>query len=214
MIKTWKIFAILCMIAFCAGCSKNDDQNGEGIIPVVKNRVEGCAEKGPFLIGSKVTLYELDTNLKQTGKNIFKTETINENGDFSFDSKMELLCQYAELEINGCFYNEVKDERSASQITLSAFVDLSGDSKVNVNILTHLEFKRVKNLVATGLSFDEAKKQAKQELLKVFYITQETKNPENISLTDGDEDAAILLAISSICFMTKVKRNLANSWLS
>lgn len=201
--KTWKVFAILLMITFCTGCSKEDDQAGDGGIPVVKTNVNGSVEKGPFLTGSKVTLYELDTSLRQTGKNIFKTETTNDNGDFSFDTKMELTSQYAELEINGYFYNEVKDERSTSQITLSALADLSGDSEINVNILTHLEFKRVKNLVASGMRFDEAKKQAKQELLKVFYITLEIKNSENISLTDADENASVLFAISSILLYDK-----------
>lgn len=201
--KTWKAFVILLMIAFCTGCSKEDDQAGGGGIPVVKTNVNGSVEKGPFLTGSKVTLYELDTSLRQTGKNIFKTETTNDNGDFSFDTKMELASKYAELEINGYFYNEVKDERSTSQITLSALADLSGDSEINVNILTHLEFKRVKNLVASGMRFDEAKKQAKQELLKVFYITLEIKNSENISLTDGDENASVLFAISSILLYDK-----------
>lgn len=203
MMKTWKAFAILLMVVFCVGCSKEDGQTNGGVIPVTKSNVTGSVEKGPFLTGSRVTLYELDTHLNPTGKNIFKTETINDNGDFSFDTKMELASQYAELEINGYFYNEVKDERSTSQITLSALADLSGDSKINVNILTHLESKRVKNLVAGGMRFDEAKKQAKQELLNVFFITQEIKNTENISLTDGDENASVLFAISSILLYDK-----------
>lgn len=148
-------------------------------------------------------MYELDNELKQTGKNIFTTGTINENGDFIFERKMELVSQFVELEISGFFYNEVTGEISSSSITLNALADVSGKSKVNVNIITHLVYKRIKNLVSDGLSFSDAQKQAHKELLKVFRITKEVKNSDDISLTDGTEDAAVLLAISAVLLHNK-----------
>lgn len=191
------------MILFAA-CSKSDEGTplSEGNA-IVKNSIGGKIEKGPFLTGSKITLYELNKDLKQTGKNIFKTETTNDNGDFFFDSKMELSSPFVEFEINGYFYNEVTGLRSNSQITLNALADITNKNKVNVNILTHLEFKRIKKLVTDGLSFSNAQKQAQQELLKVFHINKEVKNSEDIGLTDGTEDAAVLLAISSILLYDK-----------
>lgn len=179
------------------GCSEKD----EGIES--KHNVNGTIEKGPFLTGSKVTLYELDENLNQTGKN-FRTETINDKGDFTF-SEIALSSQYVELEISGYFYNEVNGRRSSSQINLNAITDLSGEENVNVNILTHLEFKRVKALMKQGNSFSNAKKVAEKELLKIFHITTDFKNPEKISLTDGDENAAMLLAISSVLLYNKTE---------
>lgn len=188
------------MIGLCISCSSNEDELTGGVTlkPTLKTKVEGMIEKGPFLTGSKVTLYELGADLKQTGKNIFKTETVDDNGSFAFDSRMELSSQYVELEISGYFYNEMKGRRSDSQITLNAIADISGKDNVNANILTHLEYKRVKVLVSKGSSFENAKKQAKQELLKNFCITTEIKTPDNISFTDGDENASILLAVSAI----------------
>lgn len=53
--------------------------------------------------------------------------------------------QYAELETNGYFYNETEGEESRAPITLNALVDLSEKGMVNVNLITHLEFGRVKN---------------------------------------------------------------------
>lgn len=195
----WNTFIVLLTISLLWGCSKEEEKGGG--TKLEKSNVNGSIEKGPFLTGSKVTLYELDENLEQTGKN-FKTETINDKGNFSFP-KMSLSSQYVELEISGYFYNEIEGDKSDSQITLNAITDLSSKEKVNVNILTHLEYKRVKALVAEGKSFSEAKKQAEKELLKVFYIAKEIESPENISLTDGNENAAVLLAISSIVLYDK-----------
>jgi tetratricopeptide (TPR) repeat protein len=66
-----------------------------------------------------------------------------------------------------------------------------------------LVYKRIKNLVSEGLSFSVAQKQAHNELLKVFSITKDIKNADDICLEDGDEDAAVLLAISSVLLYEK-----------
>ena len=200
-----KITSILFLALIIAACSKSgeDIPNIDEVNPIVKSKLTGKIEKGPFLTGSKITLYELDRDLNPTGKNIFKTETTNNKGDFIFDSKMELLTQFVELEISGYFYNEVTGVRSTSPITLNALADVSGKSKVNVNIITHLVYKRIKNLVSEGLSFSVAQKQAHKELLKVFSITKDIKNADDICLEDGDEDAAVLLAISSVLLHDK-----------
>jgi hypothetical protein len=195
-----KITSILFLALIIAACSKSDEVN---LNPIVKSTLTGKIEKGPFLTGSKITLYELDKDLKPTGKNIFKTETTNNKGDFIFDSKMELSSQFVELEISGYFYNEVTGKISSSPIMLNALADVSGKNKVNVNIITHLVYKRIKNLVSEGLSFSVAQKQAHNELLKVFSITKDIKNADDICLEDGDEDAAVLLAISSVLLYEK-----------
>src|SRR5690554_4073221 len=200
-----KFTSILFLAFIILACSKSGDDisNQEEIKAVVKSTLTGKIEKGPFLTGSKVTLYELEGALKQTGQNIFKTETSNDNGEFLFDSKMELSSQFVELEISGYFYNEVTGNRSSSQITLNALADVSSKNKVNVNIITHLVYKRIKKIVSEGLSFQDAQKQAQRELLNNFLITTEVKNSDDISLTDGNKDSAILLAISAILLYDK-----------
>jgi len=200
-----KLTSILFLALFIAACSKSgeDIPNVDNAKPIVKSTISGKIEKGPFITGSKITLYELDNELKQTGKNIFTTGTINENGDFIFERKMELVSQFVELEISGFFYNEVTGKISSSPITLNALADVSVKDKVNVNIITHLVYKRIKNLVSDGLSFSDAQKQAHKELLNVFHITKEVKNSDDISLTDGTEDAAVLLAISAVLLYDK-----------
>lgn len=194
-----KLFLSVITLVFSAAmisCS-SDDSGEEGPKPIEKSKVSGIIEKGPFVQGSKVTLYELENNLSQTGKS-FKTQTNSDLGAFSFDSPIQLNSQFVELETSGYFYNEVKGELSTSQITLNALSNVASRNAVNVNLITHLEYGRVKKLVRDGQSFSDAKKQAERELLSCFAITDEINVPEGVSVTDNNRNSAILLAISTI----------------
>ena len=63
------------------------------------------------------------------------------------------------------------------EYTLYAITDLDSRDSVNINLLTHLEFDRVRKLVRDDkLSFAEAKKQAEKELFEIFHITMEKSN--------------------------------------
>lgn len=198
----FRLLAVLPLAALLLTACSGSDSEGTAEQPTVKQNVRGTIEKGPFVQGSKVTLYDLDNQLAQTGKS-YSTNTRSDLGDFDFGNAVELSSRYAELETSGFFYNECDSSLSKAQITLKALADVSGKSKVNVNLLTHLEYARVKYLVSGGKSFADAKKQAERELLKVFAITDEIATPESVSITDGDKDASILLAISSVMLYNK-----------
>ena len=193
--------AIYLAVLLVLSCSGNDD-DGEGKQHVTKQDVHGFIEKGPFVQGSKVTLYDLDGQLGQTGKS-YSTNTSSNLGNFDFGSPIDLSSSYAEFETNGFFYNECNSRLSKAQITLKAIADVSAKSDINVNLLTHLEYARVKFLVKNGKTFGESKRQAERELLKVFAISSEIANPENISITDNNNNASILLAISSVMLYNK-----------
>uniref|UniRef100_A0AB33J110 RagB/SusD family nutrient uptake outer membrane protein n=1 Tax=Prevotella sp. GTC17254 TaxID=3236794 RepID=A0AB33J110_9BACT len=185
------------------GNGDGGNNSGDSSKPAVsKTDVKGIIEKGPFVQGSKVTLYDLNDQLVQTGKS-YTTNTRSDLGDFEFDSAIELSSRYAEFETSGFFYNECDSSLSKAQITLKALADVSANSKVNVNLLTHLEYARVKHLVKGGMAFAEAKKQAERELLKVFAIKDDISSPENISIADGNKNASVLLAISSVMLYGK-----------
>jgi hypothetical protein len=84
-------------------------------------------------------------------------------------------------------------------MTLYALSDLSDKSSVNVNILSHLEYQRVENLVSNGSSFKEAKEQAEAEILKIFSFNKSNIQPsESLNITKDGDDNAILLALSLI----------------
>ena len=158
-----------------------------------KAAVSGVSQKGPFLNNSSVTLYELGSNLVQTGRSFHGTT--DEKGGFEIKG-IELASPYALLKADGFYRNEVTGENSSAPITLYAIADMGGKSSANVNILTHLEYYRVQEL-AKGRSLAEAKKQALGEILAVFGIDGSGfKGSEEMSVFGtGDADAA-LLAIS------------------
>ena len=178
------------LIFILHSCDKED-------VPLVKDKLTGFVQKGPFINGTSIALYELDKNLIQTGRN-FSSQIIDNSGTFEIPS-IELSSPYAELKADGFYYNEVLGETSAAQLTLYALTDLSDRENVNVNILTHLEKRRVEYLIASGLSFNEAKDQAQQEILEIFEISKEDIGvSETLDISKEGEDNAILLAISII----------------
>ena len=157
--------------------------------------ISGFAQKGPFLKGSSVTLYELDgTTFAQTGKT-FKGEVVSDRGEFSISGITDPI-RYALLEVSGYYRNEVTGTKSGEKITLNALVDFSSREKANINVLTHLEYKRVVYLVNTGKDFSAAKKQAEEEILKAFDIADKLDLAENLSIFADKDGNTALLALS------------------
>lgn len=191
-IFTWLMASILSLSLVSCG----DDEGECGAKPISKSQLSGKVEKGPFVQGSEVTIYELTAGLAQTGKS-FRSQTDNYLGEFNLNTAMDLVSPYIELSVSGYYYNEVKGNFSGP-ITLRAVADITNRSSVNVNLLTHLERGRVLKLIQQGMSFGEAKKQADRELMAVFAITDKVSNPEDISIADNNDNAGILLAISTI----------------
>lgn len=158
---------------------------------VKKEIFSGYAQKGPFVIGSSVTILELDEHLNQTGKTYFTTISNNLG---SFEQKnIELVSNYVELKADGYYFNEVSGELTGP-ITLYALVDIADINSANVNVLTHLEKPRVEYLVKKGMNFADAKEQAQQEILAIFDFKPTQTSSEILNLTDD----AMLIAISCI----------------
>lgn len=194
-----KIFIAAIATAFTlASCSSE----GDGPEGPRSQQILGHIEKGPFVQGSEVTLTDLNKDLSQSGKS-YTTNTTSDLGSFDFGQTLDLSSGLVELKTSGYFYNECTDSLSISQITLKAIANTDGAANLNVNLLTHLEYARVKYLVKSGKSFKQAKEQAESEILKSFAITDKIASPEKVSLTDCDKNANILLAISSIMLYDK-----------
>lgn len=165
-------------------------------VVAVKNKsISGVSQKGPFVTGSTVKLYELDgKTFAQTGKS-FSGKITSDDGKFSVSS-VSLASQYASLEATGYFRNEVTGEKSKGTITLNALTDLSDRKNVNINLLTHLEYERVLHLIESGINFTAAKKQAEAEILNAFGIKGEFANSEDLDIFGKGDDNAALLAFS------------------
>lgn len=182
-----------------ASCSESNEATGEKevFIPTV-HIVKGKVEKGPLVRGSQIDMRTLDQYMVPTG-NSYTATIENNTGDFNFGS-LKVNTPYAKLTADGYFFNEVDGKLSTGTIKLDAIVDLSDNSTVNVNVLTHLKSKRINHLIANeGKTFKEADEQAQRELLAQFGLQgYATKDASKFSITSGDDAAGALIAVSSL----------------
>lgn len=171
-------------------------ENGTDEITPQTYNISGVVEKGPFVRGSTISIQPLNEKMQSLGT-LYNTTIKNNAGEFSFGSQ-EFLMPYAELTADGYFFNEVKGELSAGILRLRSVVNLSNSSTINVNILTHLKYPRILNLISQGVTFDHANKQAQMELLTAFGLQKYAGKTDasQFSITSGNDEAAVLTAIS------------------
>ncbi|SHL07800.1 fibrobacter succinogenes major paralogous domain-containing protein [Fibrobacter sp. UWH4] len=178
---------------------------------VVKNRsILGVAQKGPFMFGSPVYLRELtEDSLKYTGM-VYEDEVSSNKGDFVIPN-VSLLSPYACVEVHGQYRNEITGEYSRDSISLFALTDLKTAlsdekneprNKVNVNLLTHLEYSRALYLVRKGYSVYAAKKQADQEIMTAFELPTTVKYSENLSVFEDSQDDNMNYANASLMVLS------------
>lgn len=160
--------------------------------------LSGYVQKGPFINGTAITVSELDKKLVTTGKN-FTTQIADNKGSFSLKG-IKLKSNFVQLQADGFYFDEVKGEKSAAQLTLFALSDVEDVSSINANLLSHMERTRVIYLMQEEeKTFAEAKQQAQQEILAIFGIArEEMQKSELLDISQNGEDNAILLAISAV----------------
>lgn len=195
ILKKAVVIVTIGMMAMLQSCSSNDDL--DGYTPTNFN-VGGKVEKGPFVRGTAIQMQPLDADLDETGESFTSTITDNE-GTFTFGSKL-LKSPYVKLSASGYYFNEVTGELSKGTLALNAVANLQNAADVNLNILSHLKYQRVMDLVAKdGKSFKEANNQAQEEVLKTFGLEKYAKTDVNhFSITSGTDEAAALIAVSSL----------------
>lgn len=195
ILKKAVVVVTIGMMAMLQSCSSNDDL--DGYTPTNFN-VGGKVEKGPFVRGTAIQMQPLDADLDETGESFTSTITDNE-GTFTFGSKL-LKSPYVKLSASGYYFNEVTGELSKGTLALNAVANLQNAADVNLNILSHLKYQRVMDLVAKdSKSFKEANNQAQEEVLKTFGLEKYAKTDVNhFSITSGTDEAAALIAVSSL----------------
>lgn len=212
------LIVLLLITGLLHSCSKESDPQIEKEVNQTIN-LSGHVEKGPFVRGATITAYELTKNLASTGKS-YKSELLNNIGEFSFP-KIESTADYLELTANGYYFNENSGQLSKSTIALNAIINAKSNSDISVNVLTHLEQKRVKYLINKDVSFQNAKNQARKELFDAFFISgiDNEITSEQITLTKNGKSSTALLGISSLLLklsdnndaqLTELLSNLSN----
>ena len=188
-------------------------------IAISLDEVSGATQKGPFLMGSKVLVREMEDGrtLTQTG-NSFNGKILNDKGEFRINARM-LVSQYVMLETTGYYRNEVTGKNSNSELTLFAIADVNDRNIVNVNLLTHLEYERVIYLVTQKkMKVKAAKKQAQKEVFALLDIDAASfLNSEDLNIAGSSDGDGALLAFSvmfqgnrSVADLTALLQTVAN----
>ncbi len=195
----------LTLALFFIACGSDSGNSSSAKMDAEEHKIEdksisGVSQKGPFVKGSTVTAYELDgsKSLLQTGRS-FSGTISQDDGRFNM-SNVSLQSSFVRLSVNGYYRNEVTGERSASPITLNAVTDLYARNTVNVNLLTHLEYDRVAQLLREGggtLDIKKVKKQAEKEIFNAFHFdVSDFGYSEDLDVFGKTEADAALLGIS------------------
>lgn len=194
-----KLSVLLFFFLFLLACSESNDTAGgitedQGIVAIQNKEVAGVSQKGPFVKGSIIHLYEMDSTFAQTGKS-FVGKISSDKGEFELKN-INLVSSYALLEANGYYRNEVSGKVSSSTLTLNAITDLRNREHVNINLLTHLAYERIVDLISDGETLLNAKEQAEKEIFAAFGVKENFGNFEDLNVLKSGEGNAVLLAAS------------------
>ncbi len=187
------LLSLAAAIGLLCSCEKKDEMSS-----LEKKEISGYVQKGPFQIGSTVTVFELDAKLTQTGKTY--TAIISDNSGKWLLENVSLISPYVLLKADGFYFNENLNVLSQAPITLNAIADISDLSSVNVNVITHLTYQRIQFLMKNNnLAYADARKKAESEILKMLYITSpEMSAGYTLNFFESGDQNGVLLAVSAI----------------
>ncbi len=187
---------LIALVVLLAACNNEDPSTGK-TQALSKEVLDGFVQKGPFINGTEISLFELDADLNQTGTN-YTSQVLDNTGAFRFVN-INLDNPVAEIKSDGFYYNEITGEISESRLVLYGLSDLTNRETCNINVLSHLERSRLLYLLEQGSSFEEAKTQAESEILALFEIESgENAEFENLSIDAEGGENGMLLAASVI----------------
>ena len=167
-------------------------------------QLRGGVQKGPFILGSSIAISPIDALGNPSGA-VYRTTTFNDLGEFAVDLP---YVGSVSREARGYYFSELGG-LSHAPLTLNAFhqVTSGGAQAVYVNLITHLTYGRVRELMVDGSAFADATIQAESELRSAIGVgpTGFTPDTSGIYLNEvgGDNDSnAYVLAMSATVLVT------------
>ena len=148
--------------------------------------VYGLAQNGPYADSSVVRLTMLDESTLEPTEQVFTGMVNGGFGGYSVKAE-SLKSNIAQITVTGKYLDAKYGDVSKDELTLYALTDLNAHDSVNVNLFTTLEYERVRELVKNKrLSFADAKKQARNELLEAFHVATKDGNGNNVNFDDPE----------------------------
>ena len=168
--------------------------------------IHGFAQKGTPVDQAEVRVVFLDeSTLDRVGK-AYMGKFEGDFGEYSVqvdsvESKLVQISVAGETTMDK--YSSIGAVLATNDIIMNAIVDIGLQDTINVNLFTHLETERVRELVRNQhLSFDEAKRRSRQEILELFHVKfldesgneREARPPETWSFFGNTIDDIFLMA--------------------
>ena len=152
----------------------------------ISKTVYGLAQNGPYADSSIVKLTALDESTLESTEQVFTG--IVDGGFGGYSVKVESLkSNIAQVSVSGKYLEAKSGRLSEKELTLYALTDLNAHDSVNVNLFTTLEYERVRELVKNKkLSFADAKKQARNELLEAFHVAAKDEKGNDVNFDDPE----------------------------
>ena len=191
-----KLLLLSALLIFA--CSNDAEQQNPDPVQITIDQLDGYVQKGPYIGGTQIQVSPLNSDLSQIGIN-YNTQIENDQGFFSVENIL-LESNYVLFSGIGYYFNEVTGGLSSSNLSLQTLSNIENRNSLNINVLTHLERKRVEYLYTeNGLTFSEAKTQAINEIFDIFCMSDVSSiESENLNILESGENNAKLLAISII----------------
>ena len=150
----------------------------------------------------------MDKTLTPTGRTF--TGTIEDNTG-RFQAKGNLAHAIVELSADGYYFNEVSGSLSAGKLTLQAMSDLTESRSVNVNLMTHMERKRVEDILESGYPYVSAKGIAQNDILKIFNIEDvKIGNSESLDISQSGTGNEYFLPYLQSCRVIDLRHSSQN----
>lgn len=142
------------------------EKNQKGLSKTIYGLVQDVFDKD----GSGIQLTALNAESLDSMGPAFSGNLEEKFGRYSI--KVDSLeSNLVEVSVSGIFNDKIFEFDRKNEITLNAITDVSLLDTVNVHFFTHLESARVRELVRNKkIPFDEAKREARKELLDAFNI--------------------------------------------
>jgi N-acetylneuraminic acid mutarotase len=213
IVRASLITSLAAVLAACGGGGSGSSGSANPPTASVQPNVAGAIQKGPFIVGSTVTINALANDGSNTSSTV-TTQTTNDFGDFTFTEPAGTKVQ---ISATGFYRNEITGTVSSNSITLRSVYAVTSASSQNayVNALTHLTSGRVLELMKQGIAPQTAMDRAETEFLQQFSSVVPASGQNHFSSFSiysnrGAAGSSYLLAVSAIAYQYAMDRARAN----